>query len=143
MGCSRDLSRLALAGQRFVRFALSLPAGAAEIPIGHLADQSGATSDVGVPYAQGPLLVLGHGARDLIAVIDRLDVHLLAADAALAVRYATLASISALALALSLPAGAAEIPIGHLADQSARRSTRGWRSGSSFLLGVARPSSAV
>ncbi len=33
--------------------ALAVPALAAEIPIGHLADQSGATSDVGVPYAQG------------------------------------------------------------------------------------------
>lgn len=33
--------------------ALALPARAADVPIGHLADQSGATSDVGVPYAQG------------------------------------------------------------------------------------------
>jgi branched-chain amino acid transport system substrate-binding protein len=33
--------------------ALGLPARAADVPIGHLADQSGATSDVGVPYAQG------------------------------------------------------------------------------------------
>ncbi|WP_298952107.1 ABC transporter substrate-binding protein [uncultured Methylobacterium sp.] len=42
-----------LASISALALALSLPAGAAEIPIGHLADQSGATSDVGVPYAQG------------------------------------------------------------------------------------------
>ena len=33
--------------------AFSAPAFAEDIPVGHLADQSGATSDVGVPYGQG------------------------------------------------------------------------------------------
>jgi branched-chain amino acid transport system substrate-binding protein len=33
--------------------AFALPALAQPIPVGHLADQSGPTSDVGVPYAQG------------------------------------------------------------------------------------------
>ena len=33
--------------------ALALPATAQRIPVGHLMDNSGATSDVGVPYGQG------------------------------------------------------------------------------------------
>ncbi|WP_137177169.1 ABC transporter substrate-binding protein [Roseomonas sp. AR75] len=33
--------------------AISLPAAAQPIPVGHLMDNSGATSDVGVPYGQG------------------------------------------------------------------------------------------
>ena len=31
---------------------LALPAAAQRIPVGHLMDNSGATSDVGVPYAR-------------------------------------------------------------------------------------------
>jgi branched-chain amino acid transport system substrate-binding protein len=53
--------RLSLASAAIL--ALAVPALAAEIPIGHLADQSGATSDVGVPYAQG--------VADALAYVNR------------------------------------------------------------------------
>lgn len=53
--------RLSLAS--VAALAMAAPALAAEIPIGHLADQSGATSDVGVPYAQG--------VADALAYVNR------------------------------------------------------------------------
>ena len=44
---------LGLAATAAVAAAFALPAAAQPIPVGHLMDNSGATSDVGVPYGQG------------------------------------------------------------------------------------------
>jgi branched-chain amino acid transport system substrate-binding protein len=52
MRITRDVLGFAVAGAALAALA-ALPAAAQEIPVGHLADYSGPTSDVGTPYGQG------------------------------------------------------------------------------------------
>src|SRR5690606_29541943 len=52
MRITRDVLVFAVAGAALAALA-ALPAAAQEIPVGHLADYSGPTSDVGTPYGQG------------------------------------------------------------------------------------------
>ena len=47
------MRRLALGAVAATAGLAALPAAAQPIPVGHLMDNSGATSDVGVPYGQG------------------------------------------------------------------------------------------
>ena len=53
---------LAAAGALAIAMPFAQPVGAQPIPVGHLMDNSGATSDVGVPY--------GEGVRDALAWVN-------------------------------------------------------------------------